>query len=252
MDLFDVTRIAARRWWVTVPIVAVVLLIAYGNYASVKPQYYSYATIGLAVPSVKVVPPTRPDGSTVQITNGLADNGGPGLLASLLTTALGQPQVTSKVVAGGGIAPVTAAVKPSESGSAQPIVEISAEGPDAYAVKQSVALTVRESNTALRDLQASAQVPPSSMATTFVVAAPSEPFGAMPARTRELIATVLAGLLVAIIAAVVVDALLGAVARRRDRRGRAASRTTDGTPVDERARTLPQRSEASSAASPEH
>ncbi|NED64702.1 hypothetical protein G3I15_27630, partial [Streptomyces sp. SID10244] len=56
MDLFDVTRIAARRWWVTVPIVAVVLLIAYGNYASVKPQYYSYATIGLAVPSVKVVP----------------------------------------------------------------------------------------------------------------------------------------------------------------------------------------------------
>ncbi|MGC4961692.1 hypothetical protein [Gordonia sp. DT101] len=218
MDLFDVTRIALRRWWVTLPIVLITFVIAYNNYSGVKIEYYSSATIGITTPSVEVVAGSRPDGSTVQSRNGLEESGGPSMLANLLDTALLQPQVGDKVRAGGGTAPVTITVKSSDSGSQLPIIEISAAGEDADAVARSVALTVAASNEALRSLQEAAGVPPDQMAKTFVVAQPSQPVGAIPARTRELIATVVAGILIAALAAVIVNAIIEFIGRRRSRR----------------------------------
>lgn len=48
MDLFDVIRSCARRWYVLIPLLLVVGWFSYDVYSSVKPVYYSSAVIGLA------------------------------------------------------------------------------------------------------------------------------------------------------------------------------------------------------------
>ncbi|MBD1319035.1 hypothetical protein [Gordonia hankookensis] len=166
----------------------------------------------------------------------MTDSGGYPLLANLLSTALVQPDITTKVVAGGGTAPVTTGVKTEQSGAAVPIVEITATGESPYAVMQSVKLTTQYSNQALRNIQVAAGIPPGQMATTFTVADAFQPIGGMPSRTRKLIATLLIGVLLAVVLAVVVDAVLRAVGRRRTGSGRdadpkdgVASEDADGT-----------------------
>lgn len=215
MDLFDVSRIAVRRWWVTLPVIAIALFVAYSNYTAVKPVYISNASIALTAPSQKVVPAVRADGSTVQSSNGLADAGGVSLMASVLATSLQQPAVTQQIRAADASSSVSIKAESTSVGGPLPIVSFSGTASSAEGVQRAVSAAVAAAAPTMRSIQANAGVPVSQMVSVFVIAEPSPPVGAMPSRTREAIATLIAGVLVGIVLSVAVDQLMAYLRRRR-------------------------------------
>ena len=80
MDLFDVVRSCARRWYVFLPLLLIVAWYSYSVYSSVKPVYYSNTVIGIVPPSTRV--DNVPAGVPIP-RNGLLDVGGASLIAKM-------------------------------------------------------------------------------------------------------------------------------------------------------------------------
>lgn len=183
MDLFDVVRSCFRRWYVFVPLLAIVTWLSYSTYNSVQPVYYSNAVIGLAAPSSRIdnavqgVPVPR---------NGLLDVGGASLIANMTALGLKEPAVVDKVVASGGIPDYDARMFPSPANMQQlPLVMIEATDADEEAVSITMQLVTAQAEETLRNLQQQAQVPDAQMVRPFMVSPPSTPAAGMPARTAR-------------------------------------------------------------------
>ena len=100
MDLFDVARSCARRWYVFLPLLLIVAWYSHTAYSSVKPVHYSNAVIGLAGPNGRVE--YAPSGVPLP-RNGLLDVGGASLIANMTALGLREPSTVDAVVSGGGL-----------------------------------------------------------------------------------------------------------------------------------------------------
>ncbi|GAA4471111.1 hypothetical protein GCM10023094_01160 [Rhodococcus olei] len=219
MDLFDVGRSCARRWYVFVPLMLIVGWISYTVYSGVKPTYYASVAIGFAPPSV-----LPPDVGEVR-RNGLVDAGGAPLIANLLAIGLRDPAVVQQVVAAGGLPVYTSKVMELPPPIGQlPLVMVEVTNPDPAAVTKTLELVAAQGDVTLRTLQRNAGVPEDRMVALFPVQAPSVPVAGMPSRVRSTGAIFIAGTGFAVVAAVLVDLV---VVRRRERKRLRAERAAE-------------------------
>lgn len=206
MDLFDVARSCARRWYVFLPLLLIVGWFSYDVYSSVKPVYYANAVIGLTPPSTKIY--NAPQGVSLP-RNGLLDIGGADLIANMAAVGLREPSAVDRVVAGGGIPDYVSRMFPVPTGTSPlPIVMVEATAADPAAVTRTLELVIAQADVTMQALQQQARVPEDEMVTPFVVSPPGTPAAGMPARTRSTIAIFVAGAGLAVLVTVVLDVLL--------------------------------------------
>lgn len=206
MDLFDVARSCFRRWYILLPLLLVTGWFSYGSYESVKPVYYSNATIGLSAPSTRLdqaapgVPVPR---------NGLLDIGGATLIANMTALGLRDDAVVQRVVVAGGLPDYVARMFPVPATMPQiPLIMIEATAADPATATETLQLVITQADSTMRTLQHQARVPDDQMVEPFVVAPPSTPAAGMPSRTRSTIAIFVAGVGLSILIATVLDVLL--------------------------------------------
>ncbi len=216
MDLFDVARSCIRRWYVFLPLLAIVAGYSHSIYNSAKPVYYSQAVIGIAPPSDKIYDyaPGVP-----QARNGLLDIGGAQLVANLTAIGLKQPSVVDRVVAAGGLPSYASHMFPVPGNMQQmPLIMLEITDPNPAEVSKTLELVIGQAEVTLRTLQQQAQVPDSEMVSPFVVAPPTAPAGAMPSRMRSTIATFAAGAGLSIVLTVLFDILMNRRKARAEQR----------------------------------
>ncbi|MEV6768609.1 hypothetical protein AB0N05_08230 [Nocardia sp. NPDC051030] len=215
MDLFDVARSCARRWYVILPLLVLCLLYGKQTYSAAKPVYYANAVIGFAPPSFRT--DTAVAGEPVR-RNGLLDVGGATLLANLAALGLRQPAVIDRVVSGGGQPNYVARLFPVTSNSAQiPLVMLEETAADPQSAAKTLELVMAQADSTLTGLQQSAQVPSDQMVASFTVQPPSTPVAATPSRTRSTISVLAAGIGLSILLTVLLDVVLERLKRNRRR-----------------------------------
>jgi TRAP-type uncharacterized transport system fused permease subunit len=207
VDLFDVVRSCARRWYVFLPLLLIVAWFSYEKYSSVKPVYYSQAVIGFAGPSARV---ENASAGVPLARNGLLDVGGADLIANMTSLGLREPAVVDAVVSAGGLPDYVSKMFPTPSGAGPlPLVMIEETNADPAAVTRTLELVVAQATETVQSLQQQARVPQEQMATPLVVTPPSAPTAAMPSRTRSTMAIFIAGAGLTVIVTVLIDVLLG-------------------------------------------
>jgi hypothetical protein len=234
LDLFDVARSCARRWYVFLPLLLIAGWFSYSAYTSVRPVYYSNAVIGIAPPSNRI--DNAPPGVPLP-RNGLLDVGGASLIANMTTVGLKEPAAVDRVAAGGGLPDYVARMFPGPANMPQlPLVMIESTNADPAAVSRTLELVVAQSEDTLRTLQQQARVPEDQMVSPFVVSPPSTPTVGMPARTRSTVAIFVAGFGLSVVITVLVDVLLVRRRQRIDMRRQETSAAEaprpDRTPTD--------------------
>lgn len=213
MDLFDVARSCARRWYVFLPLLLITAWFSYGNYNAVQPVYYSQAVIGFAGPSARV---EYAEAGTPISRNGLLDVGGADLLANMTSLGLREPAVVDAVVAGGGLPDYISRMFPTPAGVGPiPLVMIEETNSNPAAVTRTLELVVAQAAETVENLQKQARVPQDQMATPLIVMPPSAPAAAMPSRARSTVAIFVAGAGLTVIATVLADILLSRLTSRR-------------------------------------
>ena len=211
MDLFDVVRACFRRWYVFLPLVAIVAMYSHSVYNAVTPVYYSNAVIGLAPPSARVeyveagVPMSR---------NGLLDAGGAPLLANLTVFALREPAVVERVAAQGGLGYYGAKIFQVSQTLELPLIMIEITAADPALVTKTLNLVLAEADGATRSMQQQARVPNDQMVFPFVASPPIPPMAAMPSRLQSTVSIAVAGAGLTILLSVLIDVIL---TRRRSR-----------------------------------
>lgn len=213
----DVFRACIRRWYVLLPILAITAWHAYGSYTSVKPVYYANSVVGVAGSNEQTQ--FSPDGRPTA-RNGLLDIGGAGLIMNLVVLGFDDPEVKSRVVAGGGQGNFTVRMFPSPPAAVQtalPLIMIEATEPDAATATKTVELAAAQSDSILLAIQQQAGVPDSQMARAIKASSPKA-VGGIPSRNKATLTILGAGAALAILAAVAVDALINRMQQWRRKR----------------------------------
>lgn len=205
MDLFDVVRACARRWYITVPLLLVTLIVSGLSYVSVETKYYGTTVLGIA----PAVAPQSP-GSGLP-SNGLMDTGGIGLLSNLLSLGLQDEAVRTQIEADGGLPDYTSAVY-AVPGGQLPLVTVEATASDTAAVERTLTLVTQQAQTTLKQIQEGAGVVAVTQATTYPVRPPTAPEARKPGRARTTVAIFVVGFALSVLISVVADVM---ITRRR-------------------------------------
>lgn len=210
MDLIDVIRICARRWYVLLPLVLASAGLAYQAYSQAKPVYYTNAVVGLAPPNNRTW--QLPDGTPTPV-NGLLEGGGPNLIANLTILGLKDAAVTARVVEGGGSPAYGVKMFPvAENAPQVPLIMIETTQPTADLSAKTIELVVGQSSSVLKATQQQAGVGEAQMVKPILAAAPAEPKMGTPSRTKASLGIFLGGFGLSVIVTVLVDI---AMSRRR-------------------------------------
>jgi len=206
VDLFDVVRSCARRWYVVLPVILASLAFAYKTYSSVEPVYYSNAVVALAPTNRQVI--YAPPGETIS-RNGLLDAGGASLLANLTVLGLSDSAVRQTVSANGGSPDYTVRMFPTPATAPPlPLIMVESTRPDPESSKRTAELVVQQAGSVLRSLQRQAGVPDDQMVTALTATPPGTPIIGTPSRTRSAAAIFAAGTGVALVSGVAFDTII--------------------------------------------
>lgn len=219
MDLFSIVGACLRRWYVTLPLVAITALFAYLAYESVEPEYTASRWV-VVLPSLEqdnLAPestrPAETDESSEPPSNPYSGQGGSRFAVAVLTRNLNSTAFQSRIeprLAGRGTFEAKAA-------SQQPLIEIVAVASRERDVHLILDEVVAEAAVVLNEVQTNANAP----AETHYRIAPAVPAGpaedATPSRFRTAGAVSVVGFGLAAILAVAFDAWI----RRRQERRRA-------------------------------
>lgn len=214
MDLFDVARACARRWYITLPLVLLTLVISGISYASVQTKYVGTTVLGIA----PAVAPQSP-GSALP-SNGLMDTGGIGLLSNLLSLGLQDEAVRMQIESRGGLPTYVTAVY-AVPGGQLPLVTVESTSADPEEVAKTLTLVTQQAQDTLKQIQEGAGVVTSTQATTYPVRPPTAPEARKPGRARTTVAIFVVGIALSVLIGVTGDVMI-----RRRSRGREA--VTDG------------------------
>ena len=215
MDLFDVVRSCARRWYVFLPILLIASGYAYNSYTSVKPVYYSNTIVSVAPPNQRITYSMA--GAPIPV-NGLLEAGGATLITNMAVIAFGSPEVRRRVADAGGSWSFTVKNFPGPAGVESPVplplMMVESTTPDEDLSKRTVEAAASQIDPVVRDLQRNAGVADEQMVRALIVA-PTFVIKAMPSRTKSALGIIFGGLMLAILAAVITDVF---ATRRRARR----------------------------------
>ncbi|KAE8764891.1 hypothetical protein [Georgenia thermotolerans] len=215
MDLFSIVGACLRRWYVTVPLVAVAGWLALQSYKSVEPVYTASASV-VVLPSLQQTAGTadQPDAAP-EPENPYAGQGGAQFAAAVLGRNINSSVFRDRL----GVEGLTSESVKAQKSESQPIVTIDATQSSPEAVYALLDKIAAEAAVVLDEVQESAGAPPN----THYRLAPAVPAGAVeditPSRLRAAGAIAVVGCGVAAAAATVADLML-ARRPRRARRGR--------------------------------
>lgn len=252
----DVVRCCFRRWYIVIPLLAITAWISHSYYTSIKPVYYCNAVVGFAPPNQVVQ--FSPDGQPVQ-RNGLLEVGGADLIMNMAVLGLEDPSVKEKVVAGGGKSNFTVRMFPTPATgngpqAELPLIMIEAEEADPASATTTVELAASQTDSILQAIQRGAGVADSEMVRAVQASQPT-PVAATSGRTKSFLVILMAGIGLAVLSAVGVDALINGLRklinrqRKRSRERRRSDLTRPDTP-DATARQLQSNADVHSSDSP--
>ncbi|MFC7404876.1 hypothetical protein [Georgenia alba] len=222
MDLFTILGSALRRFYVTLPIVALAAYLAWQSYLAVEPVYSSSVSVTVLPP---VTPPPVIDPETGEEIEPYESNpyDGPSLAAAVLARNLNSSSFAERM----GFDDTERTLE-ADTDSDDPILEIIATAETPRAVLTLLRDVTAEANVVLRDFQAEAGATEGSRY-RLAPAVPAETVeDVTPSRFRTAGAIGVIGMAVAAAAATGVDVAL----ERRAARVR-ARRANDPPPTDE-------------------
>ena len=218
MDLSAVTRACLRRWYVVLVVVGLAAVGCLRLYTQAEPQYSVTASV-VVVPSPELIAARNPTSATLGNTQTPFGNGG-ATLAKVLADTLNSVRGRAALLpAGTGLA---AGWDPETS----TLVTLTASGTSADSARAAMTNVLSGASGVLADVQVAAGTPQNQLYVATTGTAPDFPVQSFPDRLRSVVATALAGLVVAVVLAVVLDSLL-----LRRRPVRHAGPATGGDPV---------------------
>ncbi|QNG38273.1 hypothetical protein F1C76_18380 [Geodermatophilaceae bacterium NBWT11] len=215
MTFSDVLRACARRWYVLVVVLALAAAGAVQAHRESRPEYTVTASL-VVLPSPSLVAARLPtSGSGGLTTNPFNAQTGGSTLAAVLADALNTATVQDEVLTGGSGR--ASALWDSQAAQLVGLTTVS-DTPEG-ATDLMVAL-VDGAGTVVERVQLEAGAPADQLFTTAVGSPADYPLRDYPDRLRSVVGLALAGLVVAVLAAVLLDRLVLAAVRVRGRRRR--------------------------------
>jgi hypothetical protein len=213
LDIFDVARACARRWYVFLPLLLATTWFAYSSYSSVTPVYYVNAVVSIAPPNQRIAYSAA--GEAVPV-NGLLEAGGPTLITNLAVIAGSDTAFKEKVTAAGGTPYFIVKNFPTPPGVniPLPLIMIEATSKDPATAQKTIGIAADLIDPVFTDLQRSAGVSDSQMVRAIKVSPPTT-IPAMPSRTRSTVGIFLGGLGLTILASVLTDAFANRLLRKK-------------------------------------
>ena len=209
MDVSTVVRACLRCWYVVAVVLAGTAYVAAGFYQQAQPEYSVEANV-LVVPSAGLQAARASDSPTGgSSTNPFSSGNGASTLANSLAQALSSARVQSALVPPGS--GLTAAWD-TEASSAVSLRTVALSAPEAEA---SMSAVLNGLGQVLGDIQTRAGAAPDQLYVTSQLTEPDFPQQTFPDRLRTVVATMLAGAVVAVVLAVLLE---GVLARRRSAR----------------------------------
>ncbi|MFC4784712.1 hypothetical protein ACT8ZV_09570 [Nocardioides sp. MAHUQ-72] len=201
----DLPRLLLRRWYAVLPGLVVCVLLGLYAKQSVQPTVQMTA-------SVVMLPPTHTVGVGGNPYMALA---GLESAADVVARRVVTPKLERELKDDG----VESFTVVRDTGTAAPMLLITADGTDRAGVEQGIQALVDAVPGALLSLQQSAQVPDSDLITTQVVATPGQPLVSRSPQLRAVLVAVAAGLLMTLVLVVLLDLVVTRLQRRirRDR-----------------------------------
>ncbi|WP_369140389.1 hypothetical protein [Modestobacter versicolor] len=215
MTFTDVLRACARRWYVLLIVFALTAVGAVQAHRAAEPSYTVTATL-VVVPSPSLVQARLPtSGSGGLTTNPFNAQTGGSTLAAVLADALNTAVVQDQVLAGG-----SGAASAGWDNQAAQLVELSTVSSTAEGASDLMTRLVAGAEVEVGRVQLDAGAPEDQLFTTAVGSPADYPLRSYPDRLRSVVGLALVGVLVALLAAVLLDRLVLAGARARARRSR--------------------------------
>jgi hypothetical protein len=201
LDLFDLVRICAKRWYIFLPLFLLSTGYAYHAYTSVQPLYYANSVVSIAPPNQRASYSSSP-----MEVNGLLEAGGPTLITNLAVIAGSDPGFKLKVAGLGGTTNFTVKNFPQPVGVQVPLplIMIETTTGDLTTATKTIEIASSQIDGVFRDVQKSAGVADSQLARA-IVASPPRTAKATPSRTRATAGIFFGGLGVSVIASVIAD-----------------------------------------------
>lgn len=213
MDLIGVLRACVVRWWVFVPVVALTAWLCAHEYRAAEPQFTSTAAVVVA-PSESLQYVRGEQGNTgVLVTSPFADGSGPRVLAGLLSRALNTATVREQLLPGGRVA--LSADRDVQSDVNVVTITIVAES--ARAAQQGITTAVEGANGVAAQVQRDAGVRDGQFLDAVSGGPVDPPMVSYPDRLRAVVGFALAGMLLAVVLAVLAHSLLSGRGGRRRR-----------------------------------
>ncbi|WP_127128529.1 hypothetical protein [Georgenia sp. SYP-B2076] len=222
MDLFSILGSSFRRWYVTLPIVALAAVLAVQAYQAVPTVYSSSVTVTVLPPVVP--PPPPPDPVTGEVVEPYETNpyDGPSLAAAVLARNLNSAAFAEQL----GLDTESKETILADPASRQPIIEITATGGSPGAVLGLLGEVTTQAGTILNTFQEQAGATEGARY-RLAPAVPANPVqDVTPSRFRTSGAIAVVGLGVAAAAATALDMAL----ERRRTTPRAPRPRTSGAP----------------------
>lgn len=216
--MLGVLTACVRRWWVFVPVIALTAWLCAQQYQDAQPQFTSNAVVVVAPSDSLVYVRGSQSDTGLVVTSPFNGANGDRVLAGLLARALNTAGVREKVLpSGGALLQATRILEEDNNVVILSVVANSQKTADA-----SVKAAVTEANGVLASIQRSAGVKDGQYFDAVDGGPIDPPLVSYPDRVRGVVGFGLAGLLLAVVLAVVADGLL--MVRRRRRSSPRASR----------------------------
>lgn len=220
MDLLQLARIVARRFYVFLPVAVLAVIVAVSASGRIEPEY---SVSGSAV----LVGPTEvgdaSSGEAVQVNPYLSFSSSLATTGQVLKLTVESPDARRQIQAEGFSRTYRVFVE-----NRSPVITVSATSDDPEEAQQTVLRVIESMDADLASRQASANAPEKSKITMTILARPGNPAADDSGSSRVRLMIVGAGLLGAVAAAVAYDTIVNARARAGDRR-HGADHDTDPT-----------------------
>jgi hypothetical protein len=211
VDLFDVVRACARRWYVFLPLLLLTTWFTYTTYSGVKPVYYTQGVVGLSPQNVRNYGQPGP-----LPVNGLMESGGPSLIANMSLFGFRDPEVVQRGIASGGTPDYQVKMFPGPGNAPPlPLITIETTQPDSDKAAKTPESVMAQADEVVKNVQRQAGVPDSQLVGTIVVSRPGRPMEGTPSRVRATASVFAGGLGLTILASVIADVLMSRGKRRQ-------------------------------------
>ena len=228
MDLFTIIGACVRRWYVTVPIIALAMFGAYNAYKSVPSSYSSTTSIAIlpAAPNPQATATPKAGTNAVTPENPYAGSGGPRFAAVVLARNINTGTYRQQI----GLGKANDVTYTATASTTQPIINISATGPSGAAVLDALTRVTGQAGVVLNQFQTAAGAPQQTLYRIAVAVPADTVTDVTPSRWRNAGALIALGLA---LAAGLATALDVALRRRRPSHGSKAAKAAPTAPADD-------------------